>query len=89
MGHNLIVKSFYLYKVIRAIIQDIEHVEQNFKVITCCTISTGHIYYNKHDGIKVEMTMTKQKFQKMPNLVINQNRVVDDIFRDFTHILPN
>ena len=59
MGHNLIVTSFFLWKVIRAITRDIEHVEQNFKVVTCSTICTGHIHYSKHDVIKVEVTMTK------------------------------
>ena len=43
MGHNLIVTSFFLWKVIRTITRVIEHVEQNFKVVTYSTIYTGHM----------------------------------------------
>ena len=49
MGHNLIVASFFLWKVIRAITHDIGHVEQNFQVVTYSTICTGQIQHNNHD----------------------------------------
>ena len=71
IGHNLIVTSFLLWKIIRAITQNIEHVEQNFQVVTYSTICTGHIYDNNHDVITVEVTMTKRKFQKLLNPEIN------------------
>ena len=76
MGHNLIMMSFLLCKVIRAITLDMEHVEQNYKVVICSTICFGHIYYDEHDVIKVEVTMTKQKFLKLLNLEINPNESV-------------
>ena len=43
MTHNLIVTSFFLWKVIRTITRVIEHVEQNFNLVTSSTIYTEHI----------------------------------------------
>ena len=45
IGHKLIVTSFFLWKIICAITQsqDIDHVEQNFQVVTYSTICTGYI----------------------------------------------
>ena len=53
MGHNLIVKSYLLLKIICSITQDIEHVEQNFQVVTYSIIYTGHIQNNHHEVINV------------------------------------
>ena len=65
MGHNLIVTSFFPWKIIRAITHEIEHVEKSFQVVTYSTICTGHIEQHNNDVIMVEVTMTRQKFQKM------------------------
>ena len=59
--------SFFSWGIIRAITHDIEHVERNFQVVTYCTICTGHIQQNNHEVIKVEVTMTKQNFEKFLN----------------------
>ena len=66
--------SFFPWKIIRAITHEIEHVEKSFQVVTCSTICTEHIQHNNEDIIIVEVTMTRQKFQKkMLNPEINQN----------------
>ena len=66
--------SFFPWKIIRAIItHEIEHVEKSFQVVTYSTICTGHVQRNNHDVIIVEVTMTRQKFQKLLNSEINQN----------------
>ena len=43
IGHKLIVTSFFLWKIIRIITQNIEHVEKNFQVVTYSTICGGHM----------------------------------------------
>ena len=55
------------------ITHEIEHVEKIFKPVTYSTICPGHIQHNNHDVTIVEVTMTKQKFQKLLNPEINQN----------------
>ena len=65
--HNLIVTSFFLRKIIRVITQDIENVEQNFQVVTYSTVCTGHIQHDNDDVIIVEVTMTRQIFEKLLN----------------------
>ena len=43
IGHNLIMTSFFLWKIIRVLTQNIDHVEHSFRVVTYSTICTGHI----------------------------------------------
>ena len=68
--------SFFPWKIIRAITHEIEHVEKSFQVVTYSTICTGHIQHNNDDVIKVEVTMTRRNFQKLPNPEMNQNEGV-------------
>ena len=70
---KLIVTSFFPWKIIRAITHEIEHVEKRFQVVIYSTICTEHIQHNNHDVTIVEVTMTRQNFQKLLNLEINQN----------------
>ena len=42
-------------------------------MVTYSTICTVHIQHNIHDVTIVEVTMTRQKFQKLLNPEINQN----------------
>ena len=46
---------------------------ESFQVVTYSTICTGHIQHNNNDIIMVEVTMTRQNFQKLLNPEINQN----------------
>ena len=64
--------SFFSWKIIRAIIHEIEHVEKSFQVLTYFTICTEHIQHNNDDIVIVEVMMIGQKFQKLLNLEINQ-----------------
>ena len=73
IGHKLIVTSFFPWKIIRAIDNEIEHVEKSFEVATYSIICIGHIQHNNSDVIIVEVTMTSQRSQKLLNPVINQN----------------
>ena len=57
--------SFFPWKIIRAITHEIEHVEKSFEVVTYSTIYIGHTQHNNHDVIIVEVTMTRQNFQKL------------------------
>ena len=41
--------------------------------VTYSTICTGHIQHNNHDVTIVEVTMTRNFFQNLLNLEINQN----------------
>ena len=70
------VTSFFPWKIIRAITHEIEHVEKSFQAVTYNTICTGHIQHNNHDVTIVEVTMTRQNFQKLLNPEINHNRGV-------------
>ena len=70
---KLIVTSFYPWKINHAINHEIEHVEKSFQVVTYNTICTGHIQHNNHDVTIVEVTMTREKIQKLLNPEINQN----------------
>ena len=65
--------SFFPWKIILVITHEIEHVEKNLQVVTYSTICTGHIQHNNHDVTIVEVTMTRQIFQKLQNPEINQN----------------
>ena len=56
-----------------AITHEIEHVEKSIQAVTYSTICTGHIQHNNDDVIIVEVTMTRQNFQKLRNPKINQN----------------
>ena len=58
---------------IRAITHEIEHVEKSFQVVAYSIIYIGHIQHNNNDVIIVEVTMTRQKFEKFLNPEINQN----------------
>ena len=69
----MIVTSFFPWKIIRAITHEIEHVEKSFKVVTSSTICTGHIQNNNDDVIILEVTMTRQNFEKSLDPEINQN----------------
>ena len=45
---------------------EIEHAEKSFQEVTYSTICTGHKQHNNNnDVIIVEVTMTRQKFQKI------------------------
>ena len=60
------------------------HVAQSFQVVTYKTICTGNIQHNNDDVIIVEVTMTRRKFQKLPNPEKQTKTVVfGDIFRNF------
>ena len=72
----------------RAITDEIEHVEKSFQVVTYSTICTEHIQHNNDDVIIVEVSMTRQKFQKLLNPEINQTEVFGNI-KEFQIFLPN
>ena len=61
----MIVTSFFPWKIIRAITHEIDHVEKSFQVVIS--------QYNNHGVIILEVTMTRQIFQKLINPEINQN----------------
>ena len=83
IGHKLIVTPFFPWKIIRAIIHEIEHVKKGFPVVTYSTIYIGHIQHND-DAIIVEVTMTRQKFQKLLYIrKLTNTEVLVDILRDF------
>ena len=67
IGQKLIVKSFFLWKMIRAITHEVEHVERRSQVVTYSTICIEHIQHNNDDVISMEVTMTSQNFQKLLN----------------------
>ena len=62
--------------MIRAITQDIEHIELNLHVVTNNTICTGPIKHNNHEVIIVNDD-DKVKFSKFINLEITQINVFD------------
>ena len=70
--------SFFLLKIIRVITRNIDNIEQNFQVLTYSTVCTGHIQHNNDEVIIVEVTMTRQKFQKLLNSEIKKTEVFGD-----------
>ena len=86
IGHKLIMTSFFPWKIILAITDEIEHIVKSFQVVTYSTICSGHIQHTNYDVTIVEVTMTRQKFQKLLNLEIDETLLFCDFLGNFIPI---